>query len=720
MRGELHGWLGRFLAATLGVAAGAGLATQLGPIERLRHAVADRMLRIAAEYPPPPLDAYPDVLVVGVDSRSLEAFPEQDDGALARMAGMIRRLDEAGARVIAIDLDLSGARANRELSRAIAQSGRVVLSAHPEIARGTDPAYLRGAAAIGVSTPQVDDDGRVRRAWRIDDRAGGVHPTLVEAALEAALGTQSDGRDPRPYAIDYRRASPRIPVLSALDAAEGRFDPRDVAGRVVFVGATAKERHDLWNTPLGANRPAVWIHAVSWRTRLAQRAHANTLRAVSTTGQLGLLLLLSVLGAALTAARLRWRMFGWTVLGLAAPATSLVLLVSRGLLLDPVLPLAVVGAHAALGFPMLRRGLGHGIRERDLSLSTLFTGSKLQAGVAHDDELHASLALLAEIAHASGLVLLRPQNGELVRDALIWMHAGNAHVGDVDTATLVLADRSLRVFENAVPGRPGAEGAAIYAPLFASDRAVGVLVLEQAGPHPLGDSALRTIVAVGTQLALSVENLHRIANLRRTFRATLTALAGAIDARDGYTDTHCRRIALFSGTMAERLGLPPDEVEAIELGALLHDVGKIGISDGILRKDGLLTQGERDDVEAHPDIGDRIVAQIDGISPITIGCVRFHHERWNGTGYPDGLAGEAIPLGARIVALVDVWDALSSTRPYKRAYPQSRVREIIEKEAGERFEPALVQLFFEILDEQGEDMLDLIAADEATEPRTRR
>jgi HD-GYP domain-containing protein (c-di-GMP phosphodiesterase class II)/CHASE2 domain-containing sensor protein len=710
MRGDLHGWVGRFLGQALGVALVAALAMQLGAVRTLQHAVGDRMLRFAAESPPPSLDGYPDVLVVGIDSRSLDAFPDAEIADGRTLARMIRRLDEAGARVIALDLDLSDGAAGRELPRAIAQSGRVVLGVRP-VSGLPDPALARSAAGVGMSLPRLDDDGRVRRGWRIHQGELGVLPTLVEAALGAALGAQSDARDPAPYEIDYRRASPGIPVLSALDAIEGRFNPRDVAGRVVFVGETAPERHDLWHTPLGPERPAVWIHAVNWRTRLAQRARASALRAASPGERLALLLLVSLLGAALTAARLRWRLLGWALLAAGAPTGALVLLVSQGLLLDPLLPLAVVAAHAGLGFPVVRHRLGHRVRE--LSLAKLLPGSRLEAGVGHGDELHASLALLAEIAHANGLVLLRLQNGELVRDALIWMRVGTSEVGDVDAATLVLADRSLRVFENAVPGRPGSDGAAIYAPLFASDRPIGVLVLEQAVAHPLSDSALRTITAVGTQLALSVENLQRIASLRRTFRATLTALAAAIDARDGYTETHCRRIVLFAGSMAERLGLPPDQAEAIELGALLHDVGKIGISDGILGKDGLLTQGERDDVEEHPEIGDRIVAQIDGISPITVGCVRHHHERWNGTGYPDGLAGEAIPLGARIVALVDVWDALSSTRPYKPAYTQSRVREIIEKESGERFEPALVQLFFEVLDEHAHDMLDLIAADEA-------
>ena len=155
--------------------------------------------------------------------------------------------------------------------------------------------------------------------------------------------------------------------------------------------------------------------------------------------------------------------------------------------------------------------------------------------------------------------------------------------------------------------------------------------------------------------------------------------------------------------------MPDEEIEAIELGALLHDVGKIGIRDAVLLKDGRLSQEEREEIEKHTIIGHGIVKPITGITTTTVSCVRHHHERWNGTGYPDGLAGEEIPLGARIVSLVDVWDALSTARPYKQAYPQSRVREILQKDSGVRFEPALVDLFFEILDERGEELLDLIA-----------
>jgi HD-GYP domain-containing protein (c-di-GMP phosphodiesterase class II) len=272
----------------------------------------------------------------------------------------------------------------------------------------------------------------------------------------------------------------------------------------------------------------------------------------------------------------------------------------------------------------------------------------------------------------------------------------------------VLTDRQSRVFEGALPG--GGAGLAMYMPLLAGETPAGVLVVERDETTALDDTQLRTIATVGAQLALSVENLRLFQRLQATFRSSIAALASAVEARDGYTDLHCRRLAVFSVIMAEQLGLPDDEIEAIELGALLHDVGKIGIPDSVLLKEARLEEEERLKIEEHPLIGQRIVGPIDGVTATTIGCVRHHHERWNGEGYPDGLAGEEIPLGARIVAIVDVWDALSTDRPYKKAYPQMAVREILKKESGARFEPALLELFLEILDERGEELLALIAS----------
>ncbi len=182
-----------------------------------------------------------------------------------------------------------------------------------------------------------------------------------------------------------------------------------------------------------------------------------------------------------------------------------------------------------------------------------------------------------------------------------------------------------------------------------------------------------------------------------------------MEARDGYTQLHCRRLAVFSAVMAARLGLPEKEIEAIRFGALLHDVGKIGIRDAVLLKPGRFTPEERVDMQRHTLIGHQIVRPIHGLTETTLACVRHHHERWDGQGYPDGLAGEAIPLAPRIVSIVDVWDALSSQRPYKPALPQPQVHEILHKGRGVEFDPALLDLFFRVLEEEGEEMLALVA-----------
>jgi HD-GYP domain-containing protein (c-di-GMP phosphodiesterase class II) len=116
-------------------------------------------------------------------------------------------------------------------------------------------------------------------------------------------------------------------------------------------------------------------------------------------------------------------------------------------------------------------------------------------------------------------------------------------------------------------------------------------------------------------------------------------------------------------------------------------------------------------MQGHAEIGHRIVSGIHGLAPATLACVRHHHECWDGSGYPVGLAGDAIPLAARIVTVVDVWDALSTARPYKPALPQAQVRELLRKGRGERFEPALVDLFLRVLDEEGAEMLELAPGD---------
>ena len=198
---------------------------------------------------------------------------------------------------------------------------------------------------------------------------------------------------------------------------------------------------------------------------------------------------------------------------------------------------------------------------------------------------------------------------------------------------------------------------------------------------------------------------------RRGLANATAPRAAAIGARAGYTHLHCKRLSAFSSLMAEHLNLSSEEIEAIGLGALLHDIGKIGIPDTVLNKPGRFTLEERAEMERHPLIGAQIVGAVNGLSPTILHCVRHHHERWSGQGYPDGLSGEEIPLAARIVSVVDVWDALSRQRPYKPPPAQPRVLEMLAKMRREMLDPFLVDLFLRVLDEQGQDMLALIEHD---------
>jgi HD-GYP domain-containing protein (c-di-GMP phosphodiesterase class II) len=178
------------------------------------------------------------------------------------------------------------------------------------------------------------------------------------------------------------------------------------------------------------------------------------------------------------------------------------------------------------------------------------------------------------------------------------------------------------------------------------------------------------------------------------FIASIRALAAAIDAKDPYTRGHSERVARYSSAIAKEMGLAPDEVRKTRLSALLHDVGKIGIDDRIIRKPTALTDEEFELMKAHPAKGAAIMEAIPQMADIIPG-MKYHHEKWEGGGYPDGLKGEEIPLQARIVAVADAFDAMTTTRPYQKAmevtYVLARLRELVHKRFNVDVVEALVR-----------------------------
>ncbi len=181
-------------------------------------------------------------------------------------------------------------------------------------------------------------------------------------------------------------------------------------------------------------------------------------------------------------------------------------------------------------------------------------------------------------------------------------------------------------------------------------------------------------------------------DLRELFYKTIKLIAAALDAKDPYTHGHSMRVTMYSMILAKKLNLDDTMLEEIETAGLLHDIGKIGIPQSILCKPGKLTNEEFEVMKSHPEQGEKMLKDIKKLTLIS-NWLRTHHEKWDGTGYPNGLKGEEIPLSGRIIALADTYDAMTSDRPYRKALSHETAIEEIRKCSGTQFDPVLAQLF---------------------------
>jgi len=179
------------------------------------------------------------------------------------------------------------------------------------------------------------------------------------------------------------------------------------------------------------------------------------------------------------------------------------------------------------------------------------------------------------------------------------------------------------------------------------------------------------------------------------------ALVATLDARDPHTAGHSAAVAIYARDIAAHMGLSPDEQQRANVSGLVHDIGKVGLAPGLLEKTGALTPEERRQMQSHSVIGERILANVDDYAPIAI-VVRHHHERIDGTGYPDGIAGEEIPLLSRIIAVADAYDAMTSDRPYRRGMPPRLARLRLAQAANTQLDPAAVAAFNTILGDASE------------------
>jgi len=292
----------------------------------------------------------------------------------------------------------------------------------------------------------------------------------------------------------------------------------------------------------------------------------------------------------------------------------------------------------------------------------------------------------------NGVILLADKNrAELITE---YVRTGSAHEQVVISSSIVNRaykdGEAVITYDAADDSRFGA-GASIISqnissamcvPLQHRNETLGVVYVDTRGTtNAFVNSDLEMLVAIAAPSAVAIKNAQYVRMVEKAYQDTLIVLANAIELRDHYTVGHTWRVTNFSVEIARELGWTEEKIKEVQMGGVLHDVGKIAVDDAILRKPGQLTDEEYDKMKVHPERGAQLLQDVDFLHPLIPYCL-YHHERVDGKGYPYGLQGEEIPIEGRLVAVADTFDALTSNRPYRKGFPPEAAIEIVEKCRG--------------------------------------
>ena len=358
------------------------------------------------------------------------------------------------------------------------------------------------------------------------------------------------------------------------------------------------------------------------------------------------------------------------------------------------------------------------IRQSQLG-ALMGVGRAINSSLGLNRVLEEVMDTLIELMRAErGFLMLRESTGEL----MVRIGRGIAHVSLEEASFKVsqtvvrrVAERGEPVLTTNAQNDPRFVGqvsiaafqlrSILCAPLKIKNDLIGVIYVDnraRAGIFQEHDLAL--IMAFANQAAVAIDNARLFDNLQAknreledAYQATLEGWVQALDMRDKETEGHSQRVSILTQRLARSLGVSDEELVHITRGALLHDIGKMAISDKILLKPGKLTDDERAVMQKHPEYAYDMLKRIDFLYP-AIHIPYCHHEKWDGTGYPRRLKGEEIPFPARIFPVIDVYDALISNRPYRGGLPVDQVREMIRKDSGTHFDPQVVEAFLAMED----------------------
>ena len=376
------------------------------------------------------------------------------------------------------------------------------------------------------------------------------------------------------------------------------------------------------------------------------------------------------------------------------------------------------GEAAAPELALLKRAQRH--------LATLHRVSELLAGARDITTLSdATLRAILEVLSADrGAIVLRREGADGEVEVLAARSKAQATARFAVSRTLVsdVIARGISIFaHDASSDIRFAEGRSVIGqrvrsvmcvPLRTTDEILGALYVDSlSGAGRFNETDLELLAAIGNQAGVAMHRVRLMGELETLLLDTIKAIAATIDARDGYTHRHSERVAALTAQLSTELGLSEEERETAELSALLHDVGKIAVPDSILNKPGKLTPDEFAEMQKHPLHGARILGNIQSATiKAVLPGVQYHHEKWDGTGYPEGLKGEGIPFLGRLLGVADFYDALTSARAYRSAMPTEEAIALIAKGAGSHFDPAVAAALARIY-ERGELDLDAMPSE---------
>ena len=699
----------------------------------------------------------PNVVVVGIDDATLSRLG-QLPWPRTRYAKAIQNLSAAGAESIALDMwfpEADDPAADDALRQAARKAGNVFLGLcfaedKPRVkVTRSNSRLVQDVFREAHVNVIADSDGQVRRVpWEkhtlverflfmpvaLAARHFGVKPEEVRAEQNALrigdvrlpLETQPDGSGAflldLPDTADYFEEN----YISFRNVENGLFRPEQVRGKIVLIGQVivGGGYADTWETARGRKFGVVLLSEVT-----QQILDGRGLIPAPKAWTCLLVLMLAVSGAFLFYP-------GRALLGLGAHLLLLAFIwaffffaiVRHGLVLEPApLTAAVIGSLAVGMVRSLRRASHELVQDarameilRQLSetlvsssgMPSIVTGKRPNVSQSFVLPGQTPQVLLQTIAQAVGArqgALFLPQEPEqgLTRIAAL--------ASDGPLPTTEFADRvNQRLFQgggafaSSDPARDLAFDATpapntlLAMPLSFNGRVMGAVHLygkhatEASSGERFTPADLRLVAIMAQQTMIGLENASLYEGMRGIFMSATLALANAVDAKDPYTRGHSERVLSYSELLARAVSLPPQDVESVKMAAVLHDIGKIAIPDKILHKPGRLTMEELDVVRTHPARGEAILAPLEELRPLRPG-IRHHHERFDGKGYPDQLAGKDIPLHARIICVADAFDAMTSKRFYRNAKSLEEGLEEIARCSGTQFDPELAEYFIKAL-----------------------